>query len=113
MEYKLPEAIDSKGDSYSERAYAEGWNACRAEMLASTPPAPQAERKPLFADLIANHDGLAEELKAIDAQIDKEHGQASEVQREPVAKIVSAGDVHGKVEWLVHSGRPIRIGQVL
>lgn len=34
-EYKLPEAIDSKGDSYSERAYAEGWNACRAAAIAA------------------------------------------------------------------------------
>ena len=80
--------------------YAEGWNQCCDTFFGGLPPqepvvititerdeapAPQAERQPLFADLIANHEGLSEELKAIDAQVDKEHGQAIVVQQEPVA----------------------------
>lgn len=42
-----------------------------------THPAQQAERKPLFADLIAKHDGLADELKAIDAAVDAQHGDTN------------------------------------
>ena len=35
--------------------------------LYTTPPAAPVQEKPLFADLIAQHPGLAEELKAMDA----------------------------------------------
>jgi len=42
-------------------------------LMATTPPAQPApvQQKPLFADIIAKHPGLAEELKAMDAEPEK------------------------------------------
>jgi hypothetical protein len=38
-----------------------------AKLIDATPPAAPVQQKPLFADIIAKHSGLAEELKAMDA----------------------------------------------
>lgn len=84
MEYKLPEAIDSKGDSYSERVYADGWNACRAEMLASAPPAPQAE--PSHGDEPLSQEQFNQCFDALPWHVRcMWPTQASEAQQEPVS----------------------------
>jgi hypothetical protein len=40
-------------------------------LLQTTPPAAPVQQKPLFAGIIAKHPGLAEELKAMDAEPEK------------------------------------------
>jgi hypothetical protein len=68
----------------------------------TAPPAQPApvQQKPLFADIIAKHPGLAEELKAMDA---------APVQ-EPVAKV----DANDEGYWAdILPDRTVKVGQLL
>jgi hypothetical protein len=77
--------------------------ATELQLLASATTAPQHENETINK-LRAGYPA------AIDAAIRE---QASVLKQEPVAEITKAGENVGVVEWLVHSGRPIRVGQAL
>ena len=55
---------------------------------------------------------LTAELRRL-AAVEQELADLKAAMGEPVAQIISANDETGAVEWLVHSGRPIRVGQKL
>jgi hypothetical protein len=64
----------------------------------TTPPAAPVQQKPLFADIIAQHPGLAEELKAMDAAPVQEPvyhlRQFGDVTKEQLDRYMATGDIN-------------------